>query len=347
MPPRVTFWTGTWNPLCEAHSRQIELLRAGATPRPFVVSIATGQRLAWLVRQRVFRASGASWPLARLASRWIELRGDVSHVFGSLATWHLLRTTGRRPVVFTVTIDDPEPNRECWDRVAVFAAEDDVMAGRLRDLGVESHRIVVIPPGVDTDVYRPPAKEEHRDVRRILFASSPASVDEFDARGLPQLADLARIREDVRIRVLWRPWDDEAASRAALERLSPPPNLEVIRGVALDMADQLRWADVVTVPFARGFGKSSPNSAIEGLACGRPVLLTPGSGLEQHVRESGAGVVAGERSGEGLAVALAEIERDFPDRRAAARSLALATFSGHSFRFAYAELYGSLASQEK
>src|SRR2546426_11565146 len=82
VPPRVTYWTGTWDPKREAISKEIEALRSAALGRPPVVSFSTGQDSALDARARVVRLAGAHWPVLRLIAPLVERRGQVSHVFG-------------------------------------------------------------------------------------------------------------------------------------------------------------------------------------------------------------------------------------------------------------------------
>ena len=133
---RVTFWTGTWDPDCEAHSRQITSLKADSDPRALVVSISAGQKTFLDVRHRVFGFSQLTWPLLRLLAPGLERMGQISHLFGGLSSWHLLKATGRRPVVFTVTIDGSPLDPSLYRKVGIFVAEDDLMCDRLSYIGI-------------------------------------------------------------------------------------------------------------------------------------------------------------------------------------------------------------------
>jgi glycosyltransferase involved in cell wall biosynthesis len=110
------------------------------------------------------------------------------------------------------------------------------------------------------------------------------------------------------------------------------------------MADVFAAAHAVVCAYAPGFGKSAPNSVIEGLACGRPAILTESCGLVGVVTRGGAGVSAARFVG-ALAGAIEALRSRYDDYAAAARRLAEREFDANSFCAAYDALYQELAGQ--
>lgn len=340
MPPAVTFWTGNWNPTREALSKQIETLRAGIAPSAPVVAFASGNRTRLRRREGVLTLSGRRWLLLRAVAAALELRGRVTHAFGAMNAWHLLRSLGRRPMVLTVAIPGPPIDRRLYDKVALFAAETKPLADSLAAAGVARERIRIVYPGVDLDRLRPAATPTGRFT--LLFASTPADPAEFEARGLPLLVELARRRPDVDIVLLWRRWGDERGAQRALAALRPPANVRVEWGDVPDMASAFHRVHAVVACFAPGSGKSCPNSVIEGLACGRPALLTDTCGIAELVASEGAGRSA-PRTAEGLAEALDALRADYDLHASSARALAERRFDSATFVAEYRAMYEQLA----
>lgn len=341
MPTRVTYWTGVWDPAREALSKEVEWLRRELSPEAIVMSLSAVQSFGLSPGKRVLRLSGRHYPLLRALAPLVEPLGTVSHVFGAVDAWHLLRAVGRRPVVFTVAIPGTPLAQDVYARVSVFVAESEPLASELREAGIAPSRLRVVYPGVPLDRYAasPPPPGRFR----LLFASSPANVAEFEARGVPLLVELARRMPDVDVVALWRDWDDQAPTRLALEALAAPPNFIVDRRTVSDMAAALAGMHAVVAPFATGFGKSAPNSLIEGLAAGRPVLCCPGVGIGRLVEAHGAGLVC-ERSAEGLAAAVGRIRDAWPVFASAARALAERHFDARLFVAEYGRIYAELAA---
>lgn len=339
VPPRVTYWTGTWDPAQEAISKEVDLLRScGGRVRP-VVSLSSGQRWGLDWPSRAIRFSAREWWLMRAIAPAVERWGSVSHVFGSLDSWHLLRAVGRRPVVLTAALSGRPADRTIWSRVASFVAESEPVAAELRRHGVPAARIRLVYPGVDLHQYRPapPPPQPFR----VLFASSPSDPREFAARGIPLLVEAARACRDIEVVLLWRAWGDRAAAARALARLAPPPNLRVEAVGDRDMPSIYQSSHLVACLYQAGFGKSCPNSVVEALACGVPALVSTGVGIADLIADNGAGVAVPLEPGTVVA-AIRAIRDRHPAFARAARRLAESVFDVRAFLAAYAEVYAAI-----
>lgn len=341
VPPRVTYWTGIWDPTREALSGQVDTLRHLGGSRAPVVSFSPGQRSALCPSDGVVRLSGSQWPLLRALGACVERAGDVTHVFGPMNAWHLLRAVGRRPVVFTVAIPGPALDAAMFGKVTVFVAETEVLARALRDAGVAANRIRVIGPGVDLARFTPGPSPEGRF--RVLFASTPASVSELAARGIPLLIEAARLCPEIDVILLWRQWGDLDKAKQALAALRPPPNVIIDHRDADDIASVYLQAHATVWLAEAGTGKSCPNSVIEGLACGRPAIVSTSCGIGDLVCRSGAGLTP-DRTPTAVVQAIRSLTTGAEGWRARARALAEREFGLSAFCDSYRSLYCQLAS---
>ncbi len=341
MSVRITYWTGIWSPAREAISREVEQLRSERDPRPFVVSVSSGQSTRWRVQDRVFRLSGARLGLLRGLGAVVERFGDVTHVFGASNSWHLLRAVGRRPVVMTVVLSSPDINPSHFDSIHTLVVETEALRDELVAAGVSTQRIRLIYPGVDLDRFRPAPLLAGRF--RLLFASTPADPREFEARGIPLMIEAARRCPDVDFVSQWRRWGDAHATNRALALLQPPSNFRVEHRDLSNMAEAYNSSHATVCLFDRGFGKSCPNSVIEGLACGRPALVSEGCGIAGLVDRQGAGLAVGRDPAE-VALAIERLRRDYDRFAVRARSLAEEHFDLRRFVLTYRELYDNVAA---
>ena len=342
MHPRLTYWTGTWDPAREALSKEVAALRDLSGRRAPVVSFSSGQRSSPWMRDGVVKLSSRRWLTLRGLAPVVERCGDVSHVFGGFGEWHLLRALGRRPLLFTVAIPGRRPPGDEWRKVSHFAAETRPIADALIASGVSADRVSIVYPGVDLLEYSPVAPPSGRRFR-ILFASSPADPREFSPRGIPFLVDFARRHADVDVVLLWREWGNQSAARRALAALSPPPNLTVEARGDRQMAEVYRSVHAVTCAYEDGFGKSCPNSVVEGLACGRPALVSRPCGIASLVAEAEAGV-AFARTPDGIDAALEHLRAEYDRQCINARQLAVDHFDLAVFRSRYRNLYDQVAT---
>jgi glycosyltransferase involved in cell wall biosynthesis len=347
MPPRVTYWTGTWDPRQEAISKEVELLRSiGGHLRP-VVSFSSGQE--WRVdrRRRVVQLGANQWWLLRAVARAVERTASITHVFGSLDSWHLLRAVGGRPVVLTAALSGRSVDATLWSRVSLFVAESDRLRAELRESGIPADRIRLIYPGIDLHEYRPgpgPSLPESRF--RLLFASSPADPREFEVRGISLLVEVARACPEIDVVLLWRDWGSREEAGRALARLAPPHNVKIERADGREMPSIYRSSDAVACLYDRDFGKSCPNSVVEALGCGIPAIVSNSIGIAPLLSDSHAG----------LAVArdvrtVVDAVRVMRDRHHSfargARSLAERAFDVRQFLHGYEGVYAELSVCEQ
>ena len=341
MPPRVTYWTGTWEPAREAISKEVQTLRRAVQPSAPVVSLSAGQRSSISVCDRVVRLAGARWMTFRATAALLEPLGHVTHAFGAMNAWHFLKALGRRPIILTVALPGPALEPELYEKVTVFVAESESLADDLRRAGVGTERIRVIYPGVNLEEYRP-ATRATRDRFRILFASSPSDASEFEARGIPLLVDLARRCPEIDVTLLWRSWGNQRAAQGAFANLHPPENIRIDTRRGREMAAIYQEADAVACLYEPGFGKSCPNSIIEALACGVPALVSASCGIAGLVAGNGAGI-ATARNPADVAEAARTLRREHARFSAAARQLAERHFDIRQFVGAYERLYETTA----
>jgi glycosyltransferase involved in cell wall biosynthesis len=110
------------------------------------------------------------------------------------------------------------------------------------------------------------------------------------------------------------------------------------------MAAQYAGAHVTVAPFVRPDQcKPVPNSLVESLACGRPVLATPQVGLAELIREERVGAVV-EPQGQALAEGLDLIRREWAATSARARRTAERRFALPDFLEAYHRVYQELVA---
>jgi glycosyltransferase involved in cell wall biosynthesis len=338
MPPRIAFWTSAFEPEIEAISSEVELLR-----RNYPLSIAWGlSHRHWCLLSR--RRGWCLHPRLHLpfrgVTRVLEPLFDLNHVFGSVGDWYYLKGKRRRPTVLTAAAASSSVDQALLDRVDRFVVECPAMREDLARQGIESARIRMIFPPVDLERFAPAPPPD--GLFTVLFASSPERSSWLEGRGVPLLLEAAALRPNIRFRLLWRPWGDSLATvRRWLEERNLD-NVEIILGRFGDMASQYRLAHVTVAPFTRiEQCKPMPNSLLESLSCGRPVLVTPEVGLAEMTEGGRAGLTV-SACGADLAEGIDRIKEDWDEFSENARRLAERWFCHRRFLDSYDRLYGEL-----
>ncbi len=338
MPPRIAYWTSAFDPACEAVASEVATLR-----RRFPGSIAWGmhpRRWALFSWQRGYGFNPRLHLLFRAATRVLEPAFQLNHVFGSLGDWFYLEGKRRRPIVLTMANAAAPVSAPLLERVRCFVAEHPGGTSDLEKLGVERNRIRLILPPVDLRRFAPASSPSGRFT--VLFASSPERPDWLEARGVPLLLAAAALRPDMDFRLLWRPWGTSLQRVHAWVGERGLRNIEVVAGYWKNMPRQYHAAHVTIAPFTSlERNKSAPNSLIESMACGRPVVATEVVGLGELLAEEGAGRVCATRP-EAVAEALDQVRADWQQYARRAREVAERHFGLDRFLHAHERLYAEV-----
>jgi glycosyltransferase involved in cell wall biosynthesis len=342
MPPRVTYWTGTWDPAKEGISKEIVALRTGSRATAPVVGFSPAHRFRYFHRHRALTLPVGAWPLLRGVAAVFEPRGDVTHVFGGQSSWHLVRALGRRPIVLTAVVPRLGNARLPHVDLATVVVETERDIEEWTDAGVPRNKIELIRPGINLDYFRPlPASP---GPFTLLFASTPSDPGEIESRGIPSLFNLARLRPDIALLMPWRSWGDVAECRRRIEALNPPSNVRVVYGDHPDMREVFGQVHATVIGFAEGAGKSCPNFVVEGLACGRPAIVPWGMAIgspDDGVCEVDISDAAATSD------AVSAVQSDWSDFSARARAGAERLYDAESFIRRYEELYDRIAHRER
>ena len=338
MSPRVAIWTSAFEANMEAISSEVALLR-----RNFPNSISWGlshRHWALLSPTRGFCLHPKLHLLFRAATRLLEPLFEINHVFGSVGDWFYLEGRRCRPTVLTAAAVSAPVERSLLDRVDRFVAEHPAGRDDLHRLGIDDDRIRLVLPPVDLQRFRP--TERPAEPFTVLFASSPEESLWLDARGLPAILETAALRPQMRFRLLWRPWGDSlSVIRQQIEQCGLR-NVDLVVGRVTDMAAEYARAHVTIAPFTDpNRCKPMPNSLIESLASGRPVICSPLVGLAPLIGEHVAGIVC-DSHGAALAEALDRTEADWETLSRSSRTLAERHFDQAVFVRSYQRIYAEL-----
>lgn len=322
----------------EAVASEIATLR-GEYPQSVVWGLSA-RRWALLSRRRGYGFHPRLHVAFRITTRLLEPMFDLNHIFGRLGDWFYLQPTRKRPTILTITTRSVPVAKPLIERIDRFVVEHPAAKDDLRTLGIAEGRIRLIYPPVDMNRFRP--APVRNGPFTALFASSPDEASWLEARGIPEILDAARIRPDIRFRLLWRPWgnSEERVRRLVAERRLH--NVEIALGCFHNMPGEYNNAHVTLAPFSNSCrSKATPNSVMESMACGRPVLVTPLVGLSELIREARAGVVRAA-SGEAIAEGLDRLAADWAAYSRAAHQLAKELFGADRFLSGYRRLYSEV-----
>src|SRR5262249_30705691 len=117
-----------------------------------------------------------------------------------------------------------------------------------------------------------------------------------------------------------------------------PDNVTILHEDIVDISRLYPDVHATAALFQDGVGKACPNSIVESLACGRPVLVSNELGIAHLIGEHGCGITV-QRSLSSVIQAIEDLVKNYPSYQSQARPCAEHHFSQERFLNAYLELY--------
>jgi glycosyltransferase involved in cell wall biosynthesis len=327
----VTYWTGWLSPEMEGCSKDVFALK-DHFPRSRVFGLSQHYTLKLSMRERYAGLNVRFYPVFRGVAPIYEWSSEISHIYGSLNDWYFLHVLGRRPLVLTAATEGKMPDRSLHRHVTRFVVHSTRTADALRHEGVSDERIRIIYPGLPLHRFAvapraavPPGvwPGDHPGRFRVLFATTPNWEEGLETRGVHLIMRAAAQLPDVDFFLPWRPWDTGQALLDGLRaRYGRRDNVHLSIGRVPDMARLFQAADATIAPFMTMAGtKICPTSIVEGLAAGRPALVSTEVGIADVIARDQCGEVFAPTV-DGLCQAVQRLRHQYPDRAARARPCA-------------------------
>lgn len=233
---------------------------------------------------------------------------DIFHLFFPyLVNFRVLRYLSK-PIIYTITsgIDEKYLRRSVPLCTLVVSSLHE--ANILRSRG--SLRVHVVRPGIDLSLVHVMPPQEPGSEFVLLAGSAPWTRRQFDTKGFNLLLKLMKRLPQIRLICLWRgtlyrEWSKRVNSFGLADRVEIIQEKRDISGILS------RCHAAVVLSATSDQVKSYPNSLMESLAAGRPVLVSRSNPMSYYVEDNGCGKVIEDLSLEELINAIHEIMDDY------------------------------------
>ena len=233
---------------------------------------------------------------------------DIFHLFFPyIANFRVLRYLSK-PIIYTIIsgIDEKYQPRSMPPCTLVVSSLHE--AEILRSRGCL--HVHVVRPGIDLSQIhvKPPQEPDPEFV--LLAGSAPWTRRQFDTKGFNLLLKVLTRLPQIRLICLWRgtlyqEWSDRIQSLGLADRV------EIIQEKADISAIFSRCHAAVVLSATSDLVKSYPNSLMEALAAGRPVLVSRSIPMSRYVEDKGCGKVIEDLCLEELINAIGEIMDEY------------------------------------
>ena len=295
-----------------------------------LISLSPFRSLPWIVPVKLYGIHH----LFKLKK--YESGADIFHLFFPyLVDFRILRHFSK-PVIFTITSGvEPAHLPSTWPPCTIVVSSDGE-AGILKSNGMEEVRIIL--PGIDTSritITSPPATDQDFV---LLMGSAPWVTSQFGSKGFDLMLEVLTKIHHVRLVCLWRgrlyhEWCEKvraAGLSGRVEIINEKANISEILSrchAAMVLAVQ---ADLV---------KSYPNSLMEALVAGRPVIVSRSVPMSSYVDHTGCGKVLERFSVDEMVHAINEMRDHYTELRKTALLVGRRDFSDIRMVNEYWDLY--------
>lgn len=345
MQKNVAFFVNDYSPGMEGVSNAVDVLLTDLRKDP-------GLNITLHEVSRNFRIGFSSsrisypvflLPVGAVLTKYLEGKSDLIHIYGSLTGRIYMRMLNRQPMLLTNASAIQEARvKECkqhWEKLTRVVVECYRDLTRVIEYGIDPHKVSMIYPAVNNvyfSYHRPP------DRFTVGFASSPISNHKtaLKKRGVDLLISAARELPDVHFLLLWRRKHYSGLRQLIRNRVSD--NISVMNRIVSDM--NTFYAIVhctMLLPTSMDDCKPCPNSMMESLVAGKPVLVSTHVGIADLVTQSGCGLVC-EPDVDDVIAKINALRQAYSTYQSKCRPTAEQYFSVSRFVKEYALLYDQL-----
>jgi glycosyltransferase involved in cell wall biosynthesis len=293
---RIIYWDiSCLEPEIEAISKEVFQL-AGFFNNSVIFSINRNHLVKFSLRKRCIGFHPAFDPLLRLLIPQIEKHADINHIYGELCPWTFYKTLRQKPTILTIASEKGELRQDFLERCQKIIVQTQRIQKKILASGIDESRVEILYPSVDLSRFKP--TERRTDIKsapRVLFASAPRSAQELKTRGVYLLLESAKLNQKIHYLFLFRRWKSGYTSLKPTENYIETlalNNITLKNDIVSNMPDVYNANHFTVIPYIHADGgKECPNSAIESLCCGIPVLISSVCPFSSFVEEHMCGVV--------------------------------------------------------
>lgn len=364
---KIIFFVQHYRPGYEAVSNEVELLANYLEKEGWKVKIHDlhfQNLFLFKFNKRLISYHFAFYPFTLVFVYLYSLFFDIRHIFTSLCDLPYLSIINKKPLLLTAAAPytPAKLNRRIKNlqKVSLIILENEIQQKHLQQYKTH-YRIQkptkLIYPGVDLVKFN--YQKPQNDKFTILFASSPKDPNKFKERGIYLMLEAAKemavrginkINSNVQFDFSWMTAGLYIKSYLKIGNLierNEITNITLTNGFVKNMNERFAQAHCTIIPYTLSgdFVKLTPNSALESLAAGKPVLCSSKSGIAKIIKENRAGIVF-EPNKDSLIRSIEELQKNYHDYQKNCRKTAERLFAKEIFETKYGEIYKQLKKKK-
>jgi glycosyltransferase involved in cell wall biosynthesis len=178
-------------------------------------------------------------------------------------------------------------------KLPAIIAQSNKVKNQLIDLGIDPNKIYVVFPFIDINKFKN-TEPQNINKFKILFASAPAIEDNFEDKGVSLLLESFKEFVEYNDAMLYIVWRKECIDKLydKISELKLENCVEVIDDIVF-MPEMYAKSHITVIPYLNlKWSPEIPLSAVESMACGRPVVTTDIAEIAEIVKKYKCGCVS-------------------------------------------------------
>ncbi len=342
---KIMYWVQRYKPRYEAVSKEVQILAQHFSQKNQVTifDLHLDGIFNFKLSSKQMSSHFLYYPLTLFLAKFLNHHASISHIYSSLGDLPYLPMLKKKPLILTAAAPCPEHKIKARikylrkvDRIIV---ESEIEQNRLLKLKINPQKVKLIYPPVDLSHFSYQPKTLRKPGQfTVLYATSPEKERDFKVKGFWLLVEVAERCPEANFELPWR-YKSYTRAKSIINK-KQLKNVNLYQSVEKDMNLKYAQADCTIIPYIErnGFVKQMPNSAIESLAAGKPVLISSLVDLSGLIQREKCGVVF-EPNPESLLMAIRELKKNYLKYQKNCRKTAEKYFSQEKFIKDYEKVY--------
>ncbi len=344
---KITYYVQRYRPAYEAISKEVQLLarQFSRENEVRIHDLHLDGILKWTWNKMKVSYHFMYYPFLFPFSYHISRTSTVNHIYTSLGDLPYLKVISPHNTILTAAAScrgsKIKKRLKLLKRLKFIIAETEFHKQQLEVLGILPSKIKLIYPPVDLGSFSyAPASGKFK----ILYASCPTRKEDFEKRGINLIIKFAEQNKSTDILLAWRKDALQEMQKALSQK--QVKNIRIKNEIIKDMGTEYGQVHATIIPYTQfdDFLKLIPNSALESLAAGKPVLVSTKTGLAGIIGKYKCGVVF-DPTVEDLQRAVTELQKHYSAYQKNCRKTAEKLFSKEIFLQKYEDLYKKITTQ--
>ncbi len=272
--------------------------------------------------------------------RRLESKIDLYHFYNADPFAFPVLRWLRRPVVYTIggSVGRRPPAINFFNRLGAVTVYAEPLLRQLQGWGL--HNGHVVRSGIDVTRFTHHPLPLQGQVR-LLMGSAPWTLAQFQSKGVEALLEAAQQRPNLQLIFLWRGvLADEMRARVIQRQLT---SQVTILDQLVDVNQILATVHAGIVLAEHGnVVKAYPNSLLDALAAGKPVLVSRTLPMRDYVERTGCGVVVDQVDPTAILAGVDRLVAHYEPMRLVAESVGQRDFSVQNTIADYQAIYAQL-----